>query len=564
MPYLLFWYILRDLLKVLVVSTLILVTVISFGAAIKPLSDGVLGPLGLMKYIALAIPPMLQFAVPFSAAFSATIVYHRMSSENEVAACAVSGVPYTQILIPAATLGVVLTIGLSLLANYVNPWFWERMERTAHLDAPEFFIRSVQQGIPVRADKTLIYAQRAKRLEAVDPEASAALWLEGLLMVKLDRGVPEVETTARQGLFHLYQKRDLTVISGVLQGGVLEDQIDAHARKRMTFRTERIDVPPFAIESGFRTKTKFMDLRNLQRIAAHPEEHWRVSRRVDELRKWLTGRLLYHEIDRQLRENGRIELIPESPGNSTSEEFDSGQRWVVYGRSVTSLQKGQWRLEPPTGESACRLVKYDRGRAETEFLSPDVFFRINIGEFREPRFNLNLADATQLALMDPDSVPVEQGEVLPTPMEFRQTLPNFQKPVGEELETRTMTELVKLVPQSDQPEATGYVKNIDTEIHRLRGVILCRLHERTALSLACLVMMLLGAVLAMAMHKALPLMVYLGSFVPAIAGILLIASGGDLLKNQEVADVWGMTVLWSGNFGMSVFILIVIHRITRN
>ena len=73
MPLTLYWYILRDLLKLLITSTLVLVIVMSFGFAIKPISDGLLGPWQLVKVIGYTMPGMLTFAMPFAVA-SGTII----------------------------------------------------------------------------------------------------------------------------------------------------------------------------------------------------------------------------------------------------------------------------------------------------------------------------------------------------------------------------------------------------------------------------------------------------------------------------------------------------------
>ena len=66
MPFMLFRYILRDLIRVVTLTTVVLVSVIAFGAAIRPLAeDQILGPGQIAVYIMLAIVPMLQFALPF-------------------------------------------------------------------------------------------------------------------------------------------------------------------------------------------------------------------------------------------------------------------------------------------------------------------------------------------------------------------------------------------------------------------------------------------------------------------------------------------------------------------
>ena len=82
MPWILWRHLLSELLKVLLLTASVIVVVVAFGAAIKPLADNALGPGSVLKYVALATVPMMQFALPFAAGFAATIVLHRFASDT--------------------------------------------------------------------------------------------------------------------------------------------------------------------------------------------------------------------------------------------------------------------------------------------------------------------------------------------------------------------------------------------------------------------------------------------------------------------------------------------------
>ena len=110
-----------ELLKVMLLTTMVLVVVVAFGATIKPLIQNQIDPLDAGKYAFFASVPMLQFALPFAAGFSATIVMHRMANDNEILAMSVAGIPYRRIFAPAASLGLLLTIIMFLLVNFVIP-----------------------------------------------------------------------------------------------------------------------------------------------------------------------------------------------------------------------------------------------------------------------------------------------------------------------------------------------------------------------------------------------------------------------------------------------------------
>jgi hypothetical protein len=75
-------------------------------------------------------------------------------------------------------------------------------------------------------------------------------------------------------------------------------------------------------------------------------------------------------------------------------------------------------------------------------------------------------------------------------------------------------------------------------------------------------MVLLGAVLAVRLRGANPLQIYLLAFIPAIADILLISGGEQMLK--DATTVTGMIVASSGNMALAIMIAITYRQVARN
>ena len=117
MPSILFRHIVADLTRILVLTTSVLVAVIAFGAAIRPVMQNLLGAEDLLQFVFQASVPMLQFALPFAAAFAGTIVYARLTAENEVLAMSAAGLSYKRILLPAVGLGAILLIAMAVLVD---------------------------------------------------------------------------------------------------------------------------------------------------------------------------------------------------------------------------------------------------------------------------------------------------------------------------------------------------------------------------------------------------------------------------------------------------------------
>ena len=188
MPWLLYRYILGEFLRVFLLSGGVLVTVIAFGAAIKPLAaDELFGPAQTAKYIAFATVPMLQFALPFAAGFAATLVFHRLTNDNEIQAAAASGISYPRVLVPMFALGLVLVAIMVLLTQSIIPQFYAKMEQNISADIIRMFRASIEKGVPYKTGDMQIYADRIYELADPETGAQTRLILIGVAAAELDR-----------------------------------------------------------------------------------------------------------------------------------------------------------------------------------------------------------------------------------------------------------------------------------------------------------------------------------------------------------------------------------------
>ncbi|MEX0741147.1 MAG: LptF/LptG family permease, partial [Phycisphaeraceae bacterium] len=154
-------YILRELLKLLAASSAVLVVVMAFGFSIGPISEGLLGPAQMLRVIVYTIPGMLLFALPFAAAFASTLLFFRMAADNEITACAATGVSYRSLLAPVLIVGVLLTGSLFWLSNWVVPHFWRVVSQEVEQDVAEMVVRQIQRREVVRLGRLLLYADVA-------------------------------------------------------------------------------------------------------------------------------------------------------------------------------------------------------------------------------------------------------------------------------------------------------------------------------------------------------------------------------------------------------------------
>ncbi len=143
----------------------------------------------------------------------------------------------------------------------------------------------------------------------------------------------------------------------------------------------------------------------------------------------------------------------------------------------------------------------------------------------------------------------------------------------------TVPELSLLGLQGDDPSKLHYqelmaraeqvrggtrarVARLEYMVGSLEREISSRLQRRYALSVTAMLLLLLGATLAIWLRHSLPLVIYIWAFVPSIGNVLLIAGGDHMIRSGLAIP--GMMVLWSGNALLLTMLVLVYRRLMRN
>ena len=214
MPWRLYRYILGELLRQVVLTTAILVTIIAFGAVIKPLAgDSILTTAQVLKYVTLAMIPMLQYALPFAAGFAATLTLHRLATENEIISMATSGMSYRAIFAPVLGLGIILLIIMVILTQAIIPRFFGLMSVTLTGDVKQLISTSIERGVPFEFSELQIYAEEFESIQDPDTDADERILLRRVVASQLDEnGVPESDVTAAGAVIDIYNLEQVSLI----------------------------------------------------------------------------------------------------------------------------------------------------------------------------------------------------------------------------------------------------------------------------------------------------------------------------------------------------------------
>ena len=204
------WTLWRSILfefwRMLIITTAIVVAAISFAATVKPLADGSLTFDQAFRFLGYAIPPMLAYALPFAAGFSATMTYHRMVAENELTATFASGISHKQVLFPMLISGIILAGTLVTLNNQIIPRFLQRMEEMVTRDFAKILVNSLSQGRSAMVGNTEIHADR---VEEIPPKPNSTVEqqfrLGGVVMIEAEEdGTIRIDGTAAHAWIQLY------------------------------------------------------------------------------------------------------------------------------------------------------------------------------------------------------------------------------------------------------------------------------------------------------------------------------------------------------------------------
>ncbi|MCC6659315.1 MAG: LptF/LptG family permease [Phycisphaerales bacterium] len=538
-PWTIWRYTSAELWRLVLLTSAVVVVVIAFAATIKPLADGKLGAAEALRLMFIAIVPMSQYALPFAAGFGATLAYHRLAADNELAAARASGLSHLMLLAPAATAGLALALVMSLLSGQLAPRFLRSMEELVTQDAARMIVGTIERGEALVFNNWQIYADRVDRL-GPDPEGGAS---ERLLLTRVaaveagDSGRVKTEVTARQAMAWLDHvdaddplKPNLLRISMRLQESwVLTDQGFMYY--------DKVDET-FTAPGGLRDDVKFLTDDELRALPRDPDRLNVISSRRRNLAYHLARAETLSSLRSELAAQKRVRL-----------EDSAGRAFII--RAAGLRQDGDdWVLTPTGGpqvEVEMRPVREGDGpittmRAGDARLQADLGRDINS---RDLTLRLSLSD---LAVSGSDGGPATQARA----REFSGLRP-YMDPLPALLDQSSAALLgtARARLGGGLPgDIEGAYRDLSGRLLRLHREILARRNERWAMSASVLVMVLTGAVTAIRLRGSLPLTVYLWSFFPALLAVISVNAGQEAVRSVGAV---GLVMLWGGIAALAVY-----------
>ncbi len=558
--------ILFDFIRMLLLTTGVVVATIAFATTIKPLADGKLTAEQAIKFMALAIPPMLAYALPFAAGFSATITYHRMASENESTAVYAGGISHKRFLFPMLVSGIVIGSTLFTLNNWIIPVFLKRMENMVTRDFAQIFVNSLRQGKAARVGETEIHADM---VQEVKPDKNSPIreqfLLGGVVMVEADEtGTVHIDgTSKRAGIMMLpvwalgaEDRERIGDDDAMAIVMVFEDMTinrDGNLGTSDSFTSPAIPIP-----NVFQDDPKFMTSKQMHTLRDDPDQMNFVDSKRINLARSIASYRAFSSFVLDARQ-GRP-LTFHSPAGETIT--------VLTGR--VRIHEGRWILDPlaQTGQIEIEIISPDghlnRLRAQSASLAAETRSIDPLSNSSLiPGLELTLKMETVTVLGPPDSTipPTERAEIIHTGLRMK------HDPLPPLLDMPSAQLLEESIPYRSEasttynPSIAQSAKQLEVQIGNLQHEILSKLHERWAFSAAGFLMVITGGITALRLRNAQPLVVYLWSFFPALATIMLI-SGGQ--QSVNASGPIALPVLWLGIALLCGYTISAYRKVIRN
>jgi lipopolysaccharide export LptBFGC system permease protein LptF len=550
----LFWYVLKDLLKIFLMASGVLAGIMSFGGLLKPLMQFGLSGWQVAQMLMYFMPATQTYSLPIAAIFATTVVYGRLSADNELTACRAHGISYLTMALPAFILGLVLSLVSLVCLSYVVPRFTLKAEKVAFQSLAEVVQKNITRTHQIKLDDYVIYAESAE-LQPSPPDRpdDEIVILHGPMFCSFDRiteadgktkvNVPSEFFTARNATAVIHQAGDHVEFTAYLDEGTT---VPRELKGSATLGGLGAGVfGPVEQDSPIRENSKFMDIQQLKEIYRDPgkgrkvrEIYAKITRQEQEqqfLASVLSGlklephryvfqngnETLTLKVERGVRLparvlHGKLTLISSGPTSTRDIHLERARG----GEVLTTQDAWQLSLRPAADN--------ETGRMKMQFDMADVL--VGADENRSPRSSLS----------QPFSIPM--------PEELRsidQRGPGFYSH--------------RASAKSDDPR-----NRLAWKMKSLRNAVEAELHSRASFAMSCLILVMVGCALGMMFKTGNYLSAFALSVIPALISIALVVTGQHVSENTAAnALKLGLSLIWGGNLAVLILAVGLLAHLRR-
>jgi len=546
----LFWYIFKDLLKVFGMASGALAGIMSFVALLRPLTQNGLDGSQVLLLIRYFMPAMSTYSIPVAALFATTVVYGRMSADNEITACRASGISFGWMTMPAILLGILVGIMSLFLLCFTVPNATMRGEQVIYSNLAKLIAHQIEQTHQTGLGDFTVFAQEAS-LPPADPQHpdEQVVVLRGPLIMTYytPPGMPPGYHCAKEfwssgkatAFIHENADDSSAQLTVALDDGVTFPR-DFAETKTSSGAVSTAIFGPVAIPSPLAQKTKFMSVYELEDLRKDPSRGKDVKAVLNDFIREDQASALLQRLAQDLQSPaGRCELhsgedtyfLSANPAAVTIR----GSAMTITGNPIQFRQESGGQIRLTATGPLCNLG------VSTDPDNDQAFITLDIKDAK--------VDSGELA----NSAPLSRKFAVPLPPDIAaykfRTVDQYR---GGTIRNR------------------GALKKLLFAYTDLANHIISELNGRLAFVVSCLFLVVVGSSLGMMFRSGNFLTAFAVSVIPAMLSTVLIVTGQhtveatpkDLLLQQNNITT-GISVIWSGNAVIAIGAIILFTRLQR-
>jgi lipopolysaccharide export LptBFGC system permease protein LptF len=540
----LFWYIFRDLLRIFFMASGALAGIMSFGGLLRPLTHQGLDAGQVGRMLSYLTPAMTTYSLPVAALFATTMVYGRLSADNELTAARASGMSLVSLSVagPAMVLGLVVALMSLIFLCFIVPFYTLKVEQVLYSNLAKLIQTQIEQTHELQFAP--VFAQSAYIPRGV-PAGQQQVVLINPAFITVNRPdkadptyrVPKEFYTADRAIIYIQQhsnddRVDLTV---KLTDGL---KFPREFLGATDLGISATDYGPIQIDSPIKEDTKFMNVWRLKEVFSNPAS----SRRIQAVVNDFVAR------DQKIKFLQQIADNLNGPARESTFNFEDNERYIVERDANAPLA----RLKD--GDLVCG----------TEDGGTDQPFRFVHGK---PGYSTTIKAHWLRLIATPDDTTGRGGQAdqINVSVEMRDCLADIENAVPQQSFTQQFS-----VPMSDEIKAlasrgldywespaakgAGDQQFMNHEVLAVLNSIVAESAARLSFAISCLILVMVGCALGMMFRSGNFLTAFAVSFVPALLTITLIIAGQRIAGNVPLhfdmanrALQTGMALIWTGN-----------------
>ncbi|MFC1677792.1 LptF/LptG family permease [Planctomycetota bacterium] len=527
-------YIFRELMRVFILATVALTVMLSLGSIFTNVHEYGVGPAQMMHLLGYFLPIILTFVLPMAALFSASLVYGRFASDNELDACRASGISMMTLVYPGFALAVIVSIANIVLSFHVMPAFVQRAEKSLHADAKQIVFRNIQRkGYYRGADGGyMLYADHA------DMETDT---LRGVVIIEIDGLDIEKIITASSAkvdfISHsMFNKVQITARDTY--------QIDS-AGNVVSFELLPVtkEFPPLLGDD-----VKFKKIGEIKEIVNDPMLFYPIARGAFDTYNQLTAELLAADLS--------------SKTADANESFYKlfGSPSIVKIRADDYYVCDDKRVEL-SGNIVVIEYKTDTGKLYQTYKCSRAWLGIE-GE--------DAASTVKLEMYNPrwDRIDGSHGRALRKVIRgllLGETVTS-QSRQFRRASTLDAGKLAQASLMDGNPGSVlkGLQSRLKIEIAKMLNEVKAETHSRLVFGTGCLPLILIGIGLGIIKKGGHLLSAFGVSSVPAAILIVGIMMGKNIIKNPGSQAISGVALMWTGMIILTVLAIVVYRKLLKH